>query len=369
VAHGEPIANLGAGGRVRALALAVVLAGGLGCADVVVPATRDAGGLAPASDADIDPTICHVPEDAQGLALAAVAPEVLILLDRSASMDTAFAASTRHEALAALLSDLVATYGAHVRFAYQELPGRQDCAGQPLAECCASPPLVSAQAGNAVVLAALAAAGPAEGATPTAAALQAALAYFAASAGRGDRYVLLATDGAPTCTLAGTLATGLDPADPACADALAEVEALAAAAVRVIVLGIGPELDGATGGGAACLDSLAQAGGAAASPGSPSYYTVENGEQLQRALERTFGAVTRPSCVLEFPAPLKDSGGITVYLDSQRIPRTGSNGWVPDPPPPARPKRVRIVGKYCDQIETFQVSKVVAFYKCPAPDE
>jgi len=245
------------------------------------------------------------------------------------------------------------------------MPGRQGCAGQAIAACCASPPSVAVAADSAAaVVAAIASAAPVEGSTPTGPALQEACAYYDALAdGIEDRYILLATDGEPTCTLAGTLASGSTPEAGACADALAEVAALVASGVRVIVLGVGAEISDSTTGDFACLDAMAHAGGAAASPGTPGYYAASDPDQLRLALEQIFGGVARGSCTVHFKATVDDYSTIGVFLDGQRIPRTTGNGWWLDTS--QVPPVVHITGTYCDRIQSFQVKTVEARYGCP----
>jgi hypothetical protein len=289
-------------------------------------------------------------------------PEVLLLLDRSESMGTSFGTSTRYQTVAAVLADAVAGYAARIRFGYQELPGRQGCAG--LAVCCASPPLLGvAERNQEAVVAALLAAPPLAGGTPLAASLAAALDYYlGAGVAGGNRFVLLATDGSPNCTGTGALAAGQTADDPACVDALAQAAALVAVGVRVIVLGVAVAPAEDTAAGTGCLDRLAQAGGAAASPGSPAYYPARDPEELARALARILGALERPSCLLDLPAGVKEFLDMAVYLDGQRIPQSASNGWQPDTQ--SNPKRVRITGEYCDRIQTLQVVEIEARFQC-----
>ncbi len=348
---------------VRALRwiLAALLVFGIGaCAEVDDPV-----------DSGLLPEAGPVPKDA-GPACAVTKvvdlddrqADVLILLDRSGSMDTAFGSGTRYQAVAGLLSDLVATYAEHVRFGYQEMPGRQDCVPQVVPGCCASRPLVGiAENDPQAVETALASASPMDGNTPTAASLQAALAYYESLAdGVESRYVLLATDGAPNCTLAGGLSSG-DPSGTACTDALAVVNAMVALGVRVIVLGVGAWQADATSGDAACLDALAHAGGAAASPGNPGFFAASDPQTLQLAIEQIFGGVTRPTCVLHFLAPVANPSTISVYLDGQQIPRDLPDGWYLDTS--LSPPSAHITGAACEQIQRFQVSVVEARFDCP----
>jgi len=346
---------------------ALVMAGGLGCAEVRDPPDasprRDAlGPSAEAGPSNLPP--CSAEE---AVPLDPVPADVLILLDRSGSMGTAFGAGTRYDAVAATLVEVVGAYAQHVRFGYQELPGRQGCEGQGLDVCCVSPPVLGIGADSAAVVGAILAAEPVEGSTPLASTLQVALGYWS---GLGDavenRYVLLATDGAPTCTLTGELASGGVPTSPACADALAVVSALAAVSVRVIVLGVGPNLAENVAGGGPCLDALAHAGGAAASPGSPGYYAASDPEQLRAAVAQIFGGVTRPSCAFRLFEPGDNTEDeVAVFLDGQRIPRDKPDGWKLVEGSPKEPPFVRITGVYCDQIQAFAIREVKVHYHCP----
>jgi Mg-chelatase subunit ChlD len=347
--------------------MALLVVGGFACASVDADDRLDAGAKrdAVASAADSGPANALACAVKAAVQLDPQQADVLILLDRSGSMDTAFGSGTRYQAVASLLSDVVTSYAARVRFGYQESPGRQTCGSQALATCCASPPTVDVAGDNATaVVAAIAAAAPMEGGTPTAAALQAARGYYdALGDGVENRYVLLATDGEPNCTLAGTLASGTTPDASACADALAEVSALAAAGVRVIVLGVGSDLEDNANGSSACLNAMAHAGGAAASPGNPGYFAASDAEQLRLAVEQIFGGVARSPCSVRFRTELGDTLNVAVYLDGQQIPRVADNGWWLDltQSPPA----VHITGVYCDEIAEFRVRTVEARYVCP----
>jgi len=347
--------------------LACLVVGGMACAEVDDPvgggATQDAAPAAPYDSGLANPYGCA----AQGRSpLSFRAADVLILLDRSGSMDTAYGPGTRYQAVATMLSDLVATYAKHVRFGYQEMPGRQGCDAALVSGCCASPPLVGiADSSTQDVLTAIASAQPMDGNTPTAASLRAALAYYEAlDDGIDNRFVLLATDGAPNCTLAGSLSSGnaSDATSAACADAIAQVSAMAALGVRVIVLSLGPGLADDASGGAACLDALAHAGGDAASPGSPGYYTASDPQQLQLAVEQIFGGVTRPSCSVPLDKPLLDASQMAVYLDGQKIQRNALNGWYLDSS--LSPPSVVVTGTGCEQIQDFQVATVEVQFDC-----
>jgi hypothetical protein len=293
--------------------------------------------------------------------------DMLILLDRSGSMETAFGSGTRYQAISAVLSSVVQTYQSHVHFGFQEMPGRQGCAGASLASCCVSPPLVPVADGNAdAIVGALAAAAPLAGNTPTAGALRAAREYYQSlDDGVDNRYVLLATDGDPNCDIAGALAPPIASNDNSsgCADAVTEVEALVGLGIRVVVLAMGQGLAGDLSGSTGCLDTLAHAGGAAASPGSPGFYATSDPADLELAIEQIFGGVTRPSCRIQLTqTPDRYSfWDEHLYLDGQEIDR---DSWFWDYSQKPQPPSVVISGSDCDRIQHFEVSHIAVQFVC-----
>jgi Mg-chelatase subunit ChlD len=284
-----------------------------------------------------------------------VPTDVLLLLDRSSTMEVAFGSGSRYQAAAGLLSDLVATYQDRVRFGYMEMPGRTGCETQT-PTCCVSPPSVPVAPGSAAaVISALGQAAPLGGGTPMAAALFAAGQYFVSSKdSMPNRYVLLATDGGPSCTVSGALISSTSGTSAACDDAKTQVDTLGSSVgVKVIVLSVGA--DAAATDDSECLEALAKAGGMAAS-GRHRYYTAEDPVQLQNALEQAFGALSQPSCFLSIPQVDKRAP-VRVLLDDQEIPYGDENGWRW-----ADSTTVQITGAYCKQIQQFQVSSFVASY-------
>jgi hypothetical protein len=364
--------NRGVARAVAWTGLVVASAVMVACAGVDEPPVVDASADVTVSRPDAGDSGGATGCFAKSLELDLHQADVLLLLDRSSSMDTAFGSGTRHDAVAAVLSSLVQTYATHVRFGLEEMPGRQGCDGFAVAGCCASSPVVGIAEGNTQsLLASIAGSAPMDGNTPTAAALRAARDYYASlDDAVPDRYVLLATDGIPNCTITGglTRSSGGDSTDPACADALAEVSTLAKMDIRTIVLGVGSGLSQSSGGVETCLDALAHAGGAAASPGLPGFYTAADPVELQLAIEQIFGGVSRPACTLPFKRSLENDATLAVFLDGREIPKSKNDvgaGWVSVVNSAKRVTGVRVVGVYCDMIQTFQVGLVEARFGCP----
>lgn len=285
-----------------------------------------------------------------------VATDVLVLLDRSSTMSVALGSGSRYQAVVGVLTDLVTAYQAHVRFGYMEMPGRSGCETQVPA-CCVSPPSVPVALGNAsAMISAFNQSAPLSGATPTAAALFVAGRYYVSNKDYvTNRYVLLATDGVPSCTSLGALTRGGSDSSAACTDAKAQVEALGSVGVKVLVLSVGPD-SAADEEDSDCLEALAKAGGAAPPRGKHSYYTTEDPAQLQEALEQIFGVVAEPSCLLSIPEVDREAP-VRVLLDGQEIPYDAVDGWGW-----SDSSTVQVTGAYCKQIQQFQVKSFEASY-------
>ena len=326
------------------------------------------GFLAPGSWATGDPQFCGratrpvliIPKDV----------DMLVLFDRSGSMSRAFGGSTRFDVARQLLDEVLAAYEGRIRFGFQQFPARGGCTDAGPAACCAEPfsVPVGLQSG-AAISAAIAAAAPVDGNTPTAEALRLAAEFYAGfNDGVTERYVLLSTDGQPSCLQDGSLGKDVirsaKRVEGPCVDALAQVKALAALNVKVIVLGIGADLAMAEQGAPSCLEDLAKAGGAARFD-PPSFFSTANPKDFEKALQKIFGAVTLPSCTMVFSAPAPDANNVSVFFDRQQIPfdRTHKEGWdwVADQPG----RTLHVYGASCNRLERLQVAEVDIFYGCP----
>jgi len=312
-------------------------------------------------------------KESRSLELPARPADVLILFDRSESMLTEFSTGTRYSTVADLLGELVDLYQDKLRFGFQAFPLADGCGADHSAGCCAGPPSVPVALGSGTdIRAAIAAAQPPRGSTPTAEALRRARQYFAGlNDGIPDRYVLLATDGRPSCDATGRLAEadvlGTDGVRiaGACHDALLEVDQLVAAGVQVIVLGVGSNFLDAPGGQPACLEELARRGrGPLVRPeDSPWYYSGIDREGLEEALQKIFGGAIHPPCTLVLDAAPPDPEQVAVYLDGRQVPRNRNYGW--DYVSPDDTRELHFYGDYCRRIHRFQVSRIEVRWGCP----
>jgi hypothetical protein len=233
------------------------------------------------------------------------------------------------------------------------------------------------------------------GGTPTAAALKEALAYFTTGAGtqlKGDKYILLATDGAPNCNQTPTFScdaahctTNIDSPTLACAlsqttcclpgagggaaclddaDTIAQVAALKAAGVLTFVVGI-PGSESYV----SVLDALAVAGGRPTSPTSPKYFAVSawGGDS---GLTTVFKAITNQlltSCDVQLKCEPPDPDLLNVTIDGALIGRAisdaGGDGWTLDQS--TQPSTLKLLGPTCNNLMSKGATSLQVLYGCP----
>jgi hypothetical protein len=252
------------------------------------------------------------------------------------------------------------------------------CCEVPIGPGAVQVPIEPGESSVEGVMEALEATGPGGG-TPTAAALAAALDYFTIGAGaklKGDRYVLLATDGGPNCNAdntcdAETCTPNLDGACPEgnccdgegqyCLDDVAvveQLEALAAAGVPTFVVGIpGTEEYGDY------LSSFAVAGGVPNPDAPPDYYAV-SAEGGVEALTQTFVDITTHlvrSCEVELDEAPREKKLVNVAVDCEIVPFEDGAGW--DISPDA-PTTLVLAGDTCKHLKREGARRVDVVYGC-----
>jgi hypothetical protein len=284
------------------------------------------------------------------VAASRVPADVLLLLDRSASMNYSIAqdcnctstagspvcadlssCTARWPALtAAVDTTLTASTAIHWGLKLFASPTGDSCfvnAGVEVPISAASVPIIQSQ---------MASVSPAND-TPTAAAVAAAATYLKTVADVNSKAILLATDGEPNC--AGGKATTADVAG-----AVAAIAAAKGAGFLVYVIGIGPSVFN--------LDSFARAGG------TGDYYPATSPQDLTNALKAITTAVATCSFTLTTVPP--DASNVAVYLDKSLVPEDASNGWSFG----ANNQTVVFAGSYCAAIASGAASNVQALFGC-----
>jgi hypothetical protein len=321
---------------------------------------------------------------------------VLLLVDKSGSMlQTPSGFSMRKwEALKTALRSALDSSSERLALGLSLFPNdptrtiaancRGNCCAMPEGDAAIGVPVENGTAALPKVLAALDETAPG-GATPTGKALDAALAYFTAGAGKdlaGAKYVILATDGGPNCNEsltceAATCTTNLDGScrsgnccDPSaggsrisCLDhdaVTAKISALASAGVKTFVVGI-PGAEAYR----EYLDQFAVAGGAANTDGPYKYFAVEAAGGVA-GLTATFEKITGSlitSCRLQLDAE-PPTGEVAVFVDDERV-APGPDGWELDTS--TSPPTVVMQGKSCDDLTAKGARAVSVVFGCPAP--
>jgi hypothetical protein len=308
---------------------------------------------------------------------------VVVLLDRSLSMNTALSATeskTRWQAMREALSTALSGVQDRISFGLKLFP-------DSTADCAVTQPGLTVEIGlgaNAVasIDSAITAAVPAGG-TPVAIALGQLLDYYSSAAAttlEGDKVVLLATDGAPncngalTCEQSACIANIENPEqtqnicqfEPAqCLDTLATVErikALKDAGVRTVVLGI-PGTEYAQYQDA--LNQMAIAGGLFNNDPSFYYYSVRADAGIQ-GLATTLETITKgliKSCSLQLTSVPQDLGLLNVTIDGKNIAQSGPDGWQVDQS--TNPPTVVLKGATCQYMVSQGAQSVNIIYGCP----
>lgn len=299
-----------AAGRIATLLLALAVAGSCEIPSLHLPATRrgdDAGAT------DVRLVAADAGPDQKGDAnsgcqqttvdLTIPNGDVVLVVERSRVMSTpndsaCAGCGTYWTRLVAAIAQLTSAPSNHLRWGLKLFPspGSADA-------CAVSANVEVALTSGSGIVAALDAAPPGGGATPTTAAVREAYAYLHTIPGDTPKLVVLAMGGTPTCA-------GNDPAQEDMQAAIDEVALLSEP--RVFVLGVGAER--------AKLDRLAVVGG------TVSVYSTDEVAPLLKAIERW--ARTLASCGFPIPAGVSAGQSVGVLLDDTRLVAGDADGFV-----------------------------------------
>jgi hypothetical protein len=195
------------------------------------------------------------------------------------------------------------------------------------------------------IQAALAATGPA-GSTPTTLAVNRGGDYLATLTTPNPRFIVLVTDGQPTCLAGGNAADD--------ANAIAAVATQAARGFGTFVIG---EANLGNSPADATL-SMMSTNGLHPRVGTPNYYLVNNTAELVTAL--TLIGTQVSSCTFVLATSPPNPNNVRVEGDGVAIPANDVNGWVYE----AGMKAVTLKGSYCDQVTAGTIKNVVVLFGC-----
>ena len=266
-----------------------------------------------------------------------VPPNVLIVLDRSSSMNDSITGGTKWTVAQQAIDSLVAQYGSQIRFGLMLFPGTDQSCSQGM-ECGPGTVFIdpAAMTGSAITTF-LTGASTCHFGTPTAEALTPLETYSGLKdTTRGD-FILLITDGMATCN---------DPV-PIVAALLAGTPT-----IKTFVVGFGSAVDPTQ------LAAMATAGGTA-TPNPPSYYQADSPTSLDAAFSAIAGDVLSCTYVLSSAPP--DPTQLYVYFDGQLEPNDSSNGWTYS----SGTHTITFNGPACLSLQQGLVQDLVISYGCP----
>jgi hypothetical protein len=208
---------------------------------------------------------------------------------------------------------------------------------------------------------------PAGKGTPTADAINSAVTYMGTLTDTNPKYLLLATDGEPTC-----VGTSKDTSSGSAVAGAAAVTAIAdalKAGFPTFVVGIATSKTTSN----TELTAMSNAGGEpipVTNPLAHNYYLANDATTLVSAMEAITGQIS--TCLFPLsPAPpvLNDPSKVGVYLGTttNKIPydASKSNGWAYTD---AADSAIEVFGDYCDMIQTAGASAVQIIFGCPNID-
>jgi hypothetical protein len=287
---------------------------------------------------------------------APLPPDILIIQDRSGSMawnaDASCmnncGANSRWNQVTAALNQVVTTTDTMVNWGLKFFGSSSACTVNATPEVPIGP-------GNGAAIMMAIGRTTTGSATPTRAGMKAAAAYMATLTDANPKYLLLATDGEPTCNpdLPASMMNSSDAmgAQQAVSDALTM-------GFKTFVVGIGDTM------GAATLDQMAINGGMPQMGAATSFYQVTDTASLVAALQTILGKVG--SCQFNIgtaPNPMTSVDFIDVFGDGTMIPRdtTHTDGW--DYTNDAH-TAIQVYGPRCDMVTAGTIMNVTVTFRC-----
>jgi hypothetical protein len=269
-----------------------------------------------------------------------VPANVLIVLDRSSSMDEPIPGGTKWTVAKQAIIDILGAYGGAVHFGLMLYPGT-DLSGMKGATC--GPGVIFVDPGpqtSSAIITTLAGAGTTMFDTPTAESLTALVNYEGLKDPKRENTILLVTDGQSTCNDPVPVVAKLYSGSPS---------------IKTFVVGFGDGVNPME------LNSLAKSGGTAHAQ-LPFYYKASDGEALGAAFQEIAGKVLSCAYVLAKTPP--DPNELYVYVDGKELLEGTQDGWVYD----AATNQITFSGATCDALKGGTAKEVLISYGCPLGD-
>lgn len=275
---------------------------------------------------------------------------LLLVVDKSGSMNDPTSANLPRRTKVMDLRDavhfLLDEFEGKIRFGWMAFPNQDKC----------DPGVVSVEVSNdsADLIRGLVDAFIAWGGTPTGESLQNADAYDGLQDDQRKNFVVLVTDGMPTCPNGG--GAGQNQADSDLA--LSAVDSLHQHGIDTFVIGLGEDLNSAN---PTLLNDMAVAGGRPRAD-AVRYYPASSRDELEAAFSEIGKAVF--DCSLALSVIPEKPDWIWVYLDGQPIDRNQTDGFDYD----AANNRIDFYGPTCDRLRSGEVGTVEVKMGCAPPD-
>jgi hypothetical protein len=294
--------------------------------------------------------------------------ELMLVLDRSASMQDPAEGSTattpKWDLVVPAVNQVITETNTSLSWGMKVYPERPPGATTEPAECTPTGVTnridVPMAANNAAtVTGAVTATRPDGNGTPTGAAIDAAVTYLKSLTTDNKKYILLATDGEPSCY--GTVnALGKDSTQ-ARTYAVQAVGAAATAGFHTFVVGVATSKASAT----SVLNMMAMAGLEARPDPNPlatKYYLANTKDELVSALKVITGQISNCIFPLKRPPPVPEN--IAVKVSGTKAPQdpTHQDGWDYTGPDYTG---VIVYGSWCEMIKTSAANMVEITYGCP----
>lgn len=319
-------------------------AGGVGF-EVPGSGFGDGGVLQPAPGTGQDPErVCGL----ETISLERVPAELLLVLDRSTSMvtDRLATGQTHWQVLTTAVETALRNTQQGVLWGLKTFPTGIGCDVRPGVDH--EPAMNNQAAISATVRSATP--GTRNG-TPTTAAMRAAQQQLATRTSANPKYILLATDGEPTCLNGNPSSRALDrtAAVMAVADA-------ASAGFHTFVVGIAAQRQ--SGEALATLNAMAEAGREARA-GDNKFFSVTSEAELTDALGAIAGQVGSCSFTLSQSPPSPED--VAVRVDGNRVVRSDDEGWKYGP----GQRSIELTGSFCERAKAGAFKDVKITFGCP----
>lgn len=295
--------------------------------------------------------------------LAHARPVVALVLDRSTSMNTSFAGTTRWGAVRTALTRTLPSVDQSMELGVMLYPASANSCGAPVGFD------ITPAVGTVNRIVTLVNTANPQGSTPTALSLESAVNGLLSRRTAGTaRALVLATDGAPDCnathSLPCTCVSGTSCAATRCLDDVRTLERITAAlqaSIPTFVIGIQDSTNTALTG---VLNRMAEAGGRPRQA-TQKYYSASSGPELEQAFTTIRDQVG--GCVfLTDSVPTIGDGGFDVSVAGQPIPPAddGVEGWRWQD---RANGEVALVGMACS-LALATPTQVEAVVRCPVLD-